>query len=276
MHARFCPVLALVPLLGTGTGAALAPVPPPKGTWSQRFPEVAGRIKHFDVRMTSPDSRVRMRVLTEVTYFRPRDSRLYPPFLRALLADADPEIRGEAVHRLWEHHHFLKKEELPKSFNVHLHGVFEWQDPKQVARLRAAARLKGAEGGWAIHALGIVGDKDSVPFARALLASDNVFTRFSAAVALVQLGERKDGLAALHKLTDAHDDVSGFYRYRAAECLVRLGERNAIEVLIGQLESGARAGYADGPLEVLEDLTGRYFSTAAEWRKWWKTEGRKR
>jgi HEAT repeat protein len=241
-----------------------------KASWAERFPQLAQRITHLDKRLTSSNEHIRRRVLTTLVSGRPRDSRHYPAFFRALLDDPSPKVRGEAVRRLWEHNHFLERKDLPRSFHVPFVEVFDWQDAKDVARVRDMARFRGPDGGWAIHALGIIGDKDSLPLARNLLASDNVFTRFSAAMALVQLGERVDGMDALHKLTDAVDDHTGFYRYRAAEVLYRLGDKKAIETFFQLLESDIRANYVDGPLDILEDLTGEFFSTAAEWRLWWR------
>jgi HEAT repeat protein len=176
------------------------------------------------------------------------------------------------VHRLCEHTVFVDRQELPESFRVHLVGDFHWQDAGQLARVRRQAESPDADGGWAIHALGLVGDREAVPLARKLLGSPNIFTRFSAARALVQLGQTQEGINALHKLTDARDDVTGCYRYCSAEILYRLGHRDAIEVLIALMESNIRAGYIDGPLEILEDLTGQYFLTAAEWRRWLNQE----
>ena len=256
----------------------LASLPAPTGaggedaSWAERFPDIAARIPHLDQRLANPDPDIRKRVIVELTYFRPRDSRRYPPFFRALLYDPAPEIRWEAVHRLWEHHHFLSRSELPKTFRVPLLGPFQWEDHQEVKRFRASARSADAAGGWAIHALALVGDRDSIPLAQRLLASPNVFTRFQAAVALVQLGEEAEGREALQRVAAAPDDPTGFYRYRAAECLYRLGDTSAVKTLISLLKSGVRSGYADGPLEVLQDLTGQNFTTAQEWRTWWRSQ----
>lgn len=241
-----------------------------KASWAERFPVIAARVGHLDQRMKSPDERVRRRVLTQLTYFCPRDSKHFPPFLRALLDDPSPKLRWEAVHCLWEHNHFLERKELPASLEVPLVGEFAWQDPKHLERFRNTARTPEAVGGWAIHALGIVGDRDSIPLANNLLSSNNVFTRFSAAMALVQLGEKKAGIDALHKMTDAADDDTGFYRCRAAEVLVRLGDKKAITVLIQELAASKLADSSYSAAELLADLTGQYFTTAAEWRAWLK------
>lgn len=248
----------------------LAPAAPAEEQlWSERFPSIAQRIAHLDRRLTAPDAAIRKRVLTELTYFRPRDSKLYPPFLRALLEDPSPEVRGQAVELLWEHSVFLGSEELPDFFHVPLVGDFRWRDPAELERVRNLAGTRDApSGGWAIHALGLVGDDKAIPLARALLKSTNTFVRHSAALALVQLGQRQEGIEALRRITDAgaEEDESGYYRYRAAEYLARFGERQAIDVLIDLIES--RGGYSSGPREILEDLTGQYFLTVAAARAW--------
>lgn len=252
--------------------AAAAPAGAQERTWSERFPALARRVPYLDRRLAADEVVIRKRVVTELTYFRPRDSKVYPPFLRALLKDPSPEIRGEAVERLWEHHVFLALGELPSSFHVHAVGEFRWKEPAEVARVRELARRRDEPaGGWATHALALVGDKGAVPLARAQLDSTNVFVRYSSALALVQLGHAKEGAAALHRITDAGDDETGYYRCRAAETLVRLGDGQALDVLIALMEGKGRESYADGPREILEDLTGQYFLTAAEARAWRKT-----
>ncbi|MSQ97598.1 MAG: HEAT repeat domain-containing protein [Gemmataceae bacterium] len=264
-------------LLLLAAGLLVAPhahVQDAKDSWAKKFPAIAVRIKHLDERMNSPEEYVRKRVLNELTSYQPRDSKHYPPFLRALLKDSSPALRWQAVHQLWEHNHFVDKKDLPAILDVPLMGEFAWQDPKHLERFRSAARSPDADGGWAIHALGIVGDKESIPLAKNLLSSKNVFTRFSAAMLLVQLGEVKEGVDALYKITDSNDEPTGFYRCRAAEVLVRLGHKKAIESLFQEVARGTLSNSTYSPLKFLEDLTGQYFSTAAEWRRWWQLEQR--
>lgn len=235
--------------------------PPP--AWQTAL---APRVPHFHERLNSPDEVVRRTLLTHLTYFRPRDSAHYPGYFRHLLKDPWPSLRWEAMHRLWEHGIPLSKEELPESFAAPYVGLVPRED---AAKLRALGAPGDPLAGWTIHVLGILGDRDAVPAARQLLDSTNVFVRLSAAAALVRLGEKADGVAALESLTTAPDDASGFYRYRSAEILVRLGRKEHLEVLIGMLERGVRNDYADGPIQILEDLTGEFHPTPAAWRAWW-------
>lgn len=235
--------------------------------WSERYPVVAQRIMHLDRRLAAEDAAIRKRVLTELTFFRPRDSKVYPPFLRALLKDPSSEVRGEAVKRLWEHQVFLMSEELPDSFDVPIVGEFRWREHADLARVRELAGAgHGGSSGWAIYALGLAGDTRAIPLARAMLDSPNIFDRHSAAMALVQLGQTNEGIAALRRITDASDDETGYYRARAAEDLARLGEQQGIDVLVALVEIGADR--ASGPRELLEDLTGQYFLTVAQARAW--------
>ena len=71
-------------------------------------------------------------------------------------------------------------------------------------------------------------------------------------------------------------DPDGFYQMRAAERLYRLGDVDAAENLVVMLEVGGREGYADGPADLLEDLTDQWFPTPREWRKWWAGRKEKR
>jgi hypothetical protein len=47
-----------------------------------------------------------------------------------------------------------------------------------------------------------------------------------------------------------------------------------IEAIFDSFKS--RASYADGPVDVLADLTGEYFCTLDEWKQWWEREGRRK
>src|SRR5687768_10502782 len=107
-------VLLCVLLVSTASGQEL-----PGTKWSERFPDVARRIRRLDQRLASKEAAIRKRVLTELTYFQPRNSKVYPPFFRALLKDPSAEIRGEVVRHLWQHNVFLGRDELPESFHVH-------------------------------------------------------------------------------------------------------------------------------------------------------------
>jgi|GEM_PF-2111883 len=241
---------------------------------SQHFPELARRIRHFDERITCPDESVRKKVLTELIYFNQRDSKLYPPLLVCLLADPSPEIRWSALSLLDEHGIQVSERELHDSISVPIIGLLDRTKPDSVASFRRIAEGEEASAGWAIKALGLIGDKESLPQAAKQLKSDNVFIRYSAAVMLIQLGEAPPGIDALCGIAADVTDKSAYYRCAAAERLCRMGKWQYLETIIDTIHT--RSGYADNSLTILEDLTGVYFPTENEWRQWWQTEGRKK
>ena len=237
----------------------------------RQFPEIARLVRHFGARMRSKEPAVRLDVLTELTYFHPRDSRLYPPFLRYLLKDPCPKIRWQAVHRLRQHGIFLKKQELPGSYEVPMVGLCRPNDPDSLARLRKMlSEPDHPRAGWAVTALAAAKDEGLLEPAKRLTDSGNVFVRFSAAAAYLELGRREEALRLLQAIADTDNEPSGCYKLWAAELMVRHGRREYIGTMIDATASRQGQGYADPGISLLEDLTGRYFGTAAEWRAWWK------
>jgi HEAT repeat protein len=274
MTAKVCTAVMLAAL---AAAAGLAGEPPAAAdSWTRRFPEIAARIPHFEQRMACDSAAVRLRVLTALTYFHFRDSKLYPPFLKALVKDPAPNIRWEAIWKLREHNVFLPARELPDELAVPLAGRFRPRDQDSLAAFRrvvAEAADDDARAGWALCALAVAKDREALAPARKRLGSANVFVRFSAATALLEIGgepERDEAMAELEKLAAAQDDASGFYRMRAAEVLVRLGRARHLKTLIDA--AADREAYADSGTDLLSDLTGVYFPTVAEYRKWYEKQ----
>src|SRR5438045_3293311 len=129
MIRRYAAICCLVPLLGTGAA-------PQEKKWSEPFPAIAQRVPQLDQRLAAEDVEVRKRVLAVLRFVQMRDSKVYPPFLRGLLDDKSPEIRGLAIEWLWEHNIFLHQEDLPACFDVHFVGEFHWKNPAELARVR--------------------------------------------------------------------------------------------------------------------------------------------
>lgn len=240
------------------------------GWYEQRFPEIAARVPHFDQRMRDPQQH--LRILTELTYFWPRDSKVYPPFLRYLLHDSSPRIRWEAASRLRLHGTFLSREELPEFFDVPLSGTLNWRDEKCLERFRSRLEKKDdPSAGWAASGLALAKDAKLLPLLPVLTDSKNVFVRYSAAMAYLELGERAKAIDLLMGLTRAQDDQSGYYRLLSAEAIVRQGRREYLHTVLA--ECTTRDGYADSGLDILEDLTGAYFASVQEWQAYLKYMG---
>ena len=236
------------------------------------FPEIAALVGHFDVRMRSPDASVRQRVQMELTYFHPRDSKLYPPFFRYLLNDESPAIRWSAINHLRQHGVFLSVDELPESFNAPIAGLCRPSDPESLKRIRAiaAADPHSANAGWAVTALAVAKDQAAIDLLGPLTDSENVFVRFSAALAYLELGRPETGLGLLRGIAETDREQSGYYKLRAAEQLVRSGETEYLGTLIAATSRRSGMGYADAGISILEDLTGEYFPTPEEWSAWWQ------
>jgi HEAT repeat protein len=167
----------------------------------------------------------------------------------------------------------IKRRALPDSVEVPLVGLLDRRSRDSIEYFRKAAESPSASGGWTIKALGLIGDSESSEQAYELLKSDNIFVRYSAAVALTQFGQVEDGKQALRELTGATDDQdNGVYRYSAAERLWRLGEREYVDALFQFVNP--KSSYASGPAEILADVTGEYFVTQEDWRGWWDREGK--
>ena len=99
--------------------------------------------------------------------------------------------------------------------------------------------------------------------------------RFSAAEAYLELGHEEAGLRLMRPIAESTDDASGFYQMSAAEILVRRGRREYLGMLICAMTRRTGMSYAGSGVGILEDLTGKYFPTAAEWKAWWDKHPRR-
>ena len=221
--------------------------------------------------MRSQDAAVRQRMLSELTSCHPRDSKLYPPFLRYLLNDPSPAIRWAAISRLRDHGIFLSADELPASFELHTVGLVTPGDPESLERIRAMATDPHSPiAGWAVTALAAAQDHAAIELLGPLTDSKNIFVRYSAATAYLQLGRPEMSLPLLRGIAETDTDASGYYKLRSAEWLVRAGETEYLGALIEATAYRCNLGYADSGLSILEDLTGEYFPTAEQWQAWWE------
>jgi len=284
------PVLALL--------ATLLQVPLPTEVLAPLEP----RVRHLRERLECADPEVRLRASRDLTSFTPRDSRAYPPLFQRLLEDPSPQIAWRALVALDEHGVRIDPEAVPVVLDVPTIGVFRPRDPDSLAWMRGLARPPdpirdpdppapepaedrfriaaaitprpgppSATPGWAIRALGLVGDVVSLEAARSLDTYENVFVRYSAALARMQLGDEAAGRERLRSLAaDFAADASHWYSALAAERLVRCGEEEFLAALIALIP--LRRDYAEGTC-LLEDLTGEFFPTEEGWRAWWHARG---
>lgn len=231
---------------------------------------LAPRVSNFFARLKSPQDSVRLRLLEELTHFRPRDGRHYPPFFRYLLDDPAAEIRWEAARRLSLQLGPTLPFSVLKGISVPSHGVIDPQDPGSVERLRKRTRSGwGTRVLWGVEALGLVGDAPSLPVVERHLDARAPQLRLRAAMAALRLGQAQDPLDVLKQLAQRHPGRSdAMVPVLAAEGLVRAGHRaglSRLAELLGAFDWSARS---HGPQQILEDLTGTFRSDPDGWLRY--------
>lgn len=227
--------------------------------WSADFPELACRVPHFDERLNGDDRDVRLSAVRTAMMSERRNSKLFPPFFRALLRDPDPEIAWTALSGLGDYDLAIAPDERPARIEVPLAGRFDVRDFKDRLRLRGLA-LRGSEAlqGWALRALMLIGDEQTVALAEPLTKSDNAFVRFNAAAALLRNGKPELAIPVLQALVDQNEY---YYGVVAAELLARRGHRDALQSLRRVLDTRVPPGQGsskDLVRDILADLTGAY------------------
>ena len=172
---------------------------------SADFPSVAQRVAFFAERVNSGDAATRLRVMTEAGYFFIAPDREYQAFLKRMLRDGDPRVAGEAVRRSYDLFIPVEADELPRRFTGYAGtDVIDLADrPAAVARLVEACGAKGHRAGWAAYALGLLRDCSAIPALRKLTDDANVFTRYTAARALITMGEIDRGRRAMRAIIES-------------------------------------------------------------------------
>lgn len=238
--------------------------PPPE---RPEFSDLAPRVHRFEQRLRSPHDAVRLRLLVELTHFRPRDARAFPPYFTHLLQDPAPVIRWEAARRLA--YQLGPAHELPRlsAWQVPMHGLVDGASESSVARLRARTiQGGGSRLAWGLEALGLLGDEPSGPLFETYLNAPAPKLRLRAALAAVRAGRKDRGMNALHDLAHgAPEQEAPLVPVLAAEALVRAGERDALGLLVRHARSYDWTSLAHGPEQLLEDLTGQFRDSPEQW-----------
>ena len=80
------------------------------------FPSVAARIPFFEKRINATDPQVREQVVVEAGYFYRLPDKDYVQFLKRIMRDSEPWIRGQAIQKLHDLWVPLEVENLPLTF----------------------------------------------------------------------------------------------------------------------------------------------------------------
>jgi len=287
---RFRLALALL-LLGTAFAAgADEPLPHIR---SGDFPSVSKRAAFFEERVNAAEAEVRKRLLLEVGYFFDIPDPEYTAFLRRMMRDPDPAVRGRAIlklHDLWVP---VEVKDLPQTFAGYHDGqLIDREDTRTVPGLVAACHARSAEAGYAAYVLGLLRHKAAVPELRKLAAHENIFVRYAAARALLDCGDKEGARPILEKVIRSQlalyaspaVDPEGREPYYAAVSCRAFMELGSAEKKVGLEKLIALAGYLERSAgvndqahlpavrQLLAAVTGRYFLSGAEARKWYEQE----
>jgi HEAT repeat protein len=284
-----------------GKEGAARPVKAPARIKAADYPSVARRVAFFEARINANDPEIRTEVLRDLSlcYYAPDDE--YIGLLKRLLKDSAPAVRGKALLHLHGLGVPIDPGELPRQFT----GYGQWQlidrdKPSTVPDLLRACQEPGAEAGHAAYVLGLLRDKKALPALRKLASHPSIFVRDTAARALLDCGDRESARAILAEIIRSQlalyaapprlppsqgkepppqRPMSPCYAVAACRQFTELGPKEkqvGLDKFITLLSFLERSGdvndetmipYAKRDLAI---LTGRYFDSSAEARKWYK------
>jgi hypothetical protein len=249
------------------------------------FPVVSKRAIFFEDRINAKDPAVRKRVVLEVCYFFDVPSPEYVAFLRRMMRDADPAVRGQAIRKLHAMWVPIAVEDLPRTFTGEHEGqVVDLEQKDAIARL-----LKECEQGQASSAyvLGLLRRKEAVPLFRQLAESRNIYARYTAARALIDCGDRDGARPILEGIIRSQlaiyagrsEGREPFYAASSCRALIELGEderKDGLKKLIaltGYMERSELpndSAHLPAVRQCLASVTGHYFLSDDEANGWFE------
>lgn len=159
--------------------------------YASDYPSVASRVPFFEERINAEDSAIRIRALTESSYFHHEPTTEYVLFLKRLYLDPNPEVRGIAIRKLYDMWVPQPPESLPQ--------VFTGYDGLQIIDRNSRIQTQGM---YAPYAYGLIGNTNSIPVLKKYINDENIFVRYSAARALLSCGDRSSAVAIFNKISE--------------------------------------------------------------------------
>jgi hypothetical protein len=187
----------------------------------------------------------------------------------------------------------VEVKDLPQTFAGYHDGqLIDREDTRTVPGLVEACHTRSAEAGYAVYVLGLLRHKAAVPELRKLAAHENIFVRYAAARALLDCGDKEGARPILEKVirsqlalyaSPAVDPEGREPYYAAVSCraFMELGPAEKkvglekLMALAGHLERSAGVNdqaHLPAVRQLLAAVTGRYFLSGAEARKWYEQE----
>jgi len=196
-------IAALALCLSAGAGET-----PAQPITQKQFPSVAKRVAFFEQRINSPDAAIRKRALSEAGYFFMAPDREYTAFLQRMSNDPDPAVAGRAVRKLHSLFVPIDVEQLPARLAGYHDGmILDLTDKAAtIASLLSACKAGGAGkagAGWAAYSLGLLKHQPAAAALKALATDKNIFNRYSAGRALLDLGEHDAARDILREVAES-------------------------------------------------------------------------
>ena len=263
------------------------------------FPTMAARIELFEARLNADDPEIRKVALNEITYFSRIPVSELERFLRRMMRDGDPVVRGRAIKKLHDLWIAIEPTELPRTFSGYHDGQrIDREDETLARQILLALRAPRARPGWAAYVAGLLRLKETKESLVALAGNANVFVRYAAGRALFDMGERRLAATAFEAISQeqtrryarAQDEgggriapggasagrhpwyallacrglmaLEGEHRLRGLERLVRL-----YELFESSDDVNDRSKLTNVRL-LLHQASGRFFPRAAAARRW--------
>lgn len=253
------------------------------------FPRISHRAQWFEARVNAPQAEIRKRVVTEVCYFFGRDEELVR-FLRRMVRDSDPVVRGRAILELYRRWILLEPKDLPRTFSGYSDDqIINRDDPDHIDKLQEHLHGDGPGPGWAVYSLGILRAKEALPRIRMLKNHTNVYVRYAAARAMLACGDRDNARAVFDAISSeqletyagAEGERHPWYAWNACRGLIEIGGDEGYQRALKiwrhlELSSGVNDRSKLPYIRIaFADLAGQYFATAKEAQAWFETDRRK-
>lgn len=250
----------------------------------ERYPVLRQRIPFLKERLLSKKDAVRYRLQGEVGQHLPLAEA--EQLLRQILRrDSHEETKDQVLQQLLSLGYKLDRSELPRRIRGVDRGWIDRRDADALKELLSELRgeragvnsikEEGAEAGYAAVLLGLLGDESDRARLRPLLKHKNIYVRFSAATAVLNLGDAATAKGALAGIASAPATPEEYVYIRdALLSLHRLGDTTAIQkylILLRTLEPSseptARHHYAEG-IHALSNLFGVWHDDTQAWQEW--------
>ena len=257
------------------------------------FPSIAARVPFFEKRINAKDARIREDALLDASRASSLRDKNYMRFLKRMMHDSEPDIRGEAIRRLYDGWVPVEIRELPTTFTGYSRNqILNLENENLIPQLIAQCRRGGAEGGWAAYALGLLRCKKALPALVKLGEDSNEFARYTAGRALLNCGARKEARAIFQKLMShrfkprtqkyegpghSQDGVDPYYVALAARAFMEVGSAERKEglrrlvTMLGELEPSKDINHGNrlaATRWLLAEVTGQFFVTHREALDW--------